>query len=1774
MAYNKGIALYNNIEAIKVAFKIEKEKREATAEEKRTLELYTGFGGLKCILDNRPQEMWPKNEKMLFPIVQNLKEIIRQESNGDEILERIYWQSLKNSVLTAFYTNEKLVRGIGNAIWNSTGGFGKMIDPSSGGGRFLHAFDDYNSSIKKTAYEKDLLTGLILKAKEGKNSDVRVSGFETFEEREEGSYDIALTNIPFGNFRVADNKYMSSKEEVRRKSTYALHNYFFIKGMDTIKDGGILAYITSRGVADAVGNRSIRNGLMRQGNLIGAFRLPDNLFRQEAGIDVGTDLIIIQKNGAKKEDEITEREMAFIESEETGLRNTYFGRDIDKGKKLLGEPVMTTDRYGKDYVKVQYAGNALSEDLRKNIEDMFGLYYKPELKREREEVTNEEKDKVKNILGSEVLSLYDLFGISDEERTQIRTTGKKKKYNNPKAEAGIPPNPKEPELKKWNQILGNLTIGSIVKDNNQVGTLVYDKNGEIAFRPILGMIQRDKEVLEAYIDIRDSYYRLFDYEKEEQRENKEEREYLNRYYDSFIEKFGGLREADNAAVTMMDVTNEEILNLEKYKDGERIKADIFYEPVSFNVKAEEIVNSQEALSASLNLFGKVDMEYIQERTGKGIEEIINSLENLIYFNPEEKEWEAAGKMLAGNVYQKISNFNVWKGYCEGEELKWTMKTLDALDSVKPIVIPFEDLGLNLGERWLPEHIYNEFAKELFGVETTVSYTAANDTFLVKMKEYSQSAKALWGVNYKVSPEDMLQHALHNTMPRLTKQIWTGREYKNVMDVETTQEAAAKIEQMQNKFTEFMEGKNNEEKEIIADLYNRKFNCYVRPSYDGSCQTFPGLSFENFDYNDLYNSQKDAIWMLKQNGGGICDHEVGAGKTMIMCVGAHEMKRIGMANKPLIIALKANVHEIAKTYQRAYPDAKILYPGKEDFSKDKRENIFREIKNNNYDCIILTHDQFGKIPQSLKIQQEIIEEEIRDLEESLEVLEQRSLGWEGRDLRKGLEKRKENLEANLKNIISSINKNKDNSIDFREMGIDHIFVDESHQFKNLMFNTRHTRVAGLGNTNGSKRSANLLFAIRDIQKRTGRDLGATFLSGTTISNSLTELYVLFKYLRPKALEEQGFNCFDAWAANYIRKSTEFEPSVVNEPQQKERFRYFVKVPELAMFYNEITDYRTADMIGIDRPEKTETLVNIPPTPAQEDFIERLVKFAKFGDATILDRPPLSESEAKSKMLIATDYARKMALDMRMIDPFRYEEETQNKASICADKLNSYYQRFNEQKGTQFVFSDLGTYKQGQWNVYSEIKKQLVERYGIPEKEVRFIQECTTENSRKKMIAEMNEGKVRILFGSTSMLGTGVNAQERAVAVHHLDIPWRPSDLQQREGRAVRKGNVVAKAFADNKVDILVYATEKSLDAYKFGLLSNKATFISQLKKQQLGSRVLDEGAIDEKSGMSYAEYVAILSGNTDLLNKAKLDKQIKQLEQEKLLFFRGIAQSERAIIKLNDEIRKNQDAVKDMRKDYINFIKYTQKYGQDLISKDNDILSGNTIGKYMHSMRDLFTSHSVEEGWKKVGQFGGNEICIRNTYDGVKVSMRGNETGRIYSLKTGSLPKAYGEVGAYLNELGNTLNERADKIQDKTEKLKEDVGHLTKSLKEDKEWNKTGILSDLKQQSAVLDAKILADIERLKNEEANEENAEIERIKDISIRLIRPGVMKIYAEVDGGKREATLTLVQMAQIKNEEIDKQTLAVQIFISEHYKECQMEKQQEEPEMNEEKKIFNIKY
>ena len=1236
--------------------------------------------------------------------------------------------------------------------------------------------------------------------------------------------------------------------------------------------------------------------------------------------------------------------------------------------------------------------------------------------------------------------------------------------------------PLEPHLKD-----GSLAWVHTQGVRYQVGVLKDVTRYGATFHP-LDMEGMQKEKAQLYISMRDTYERLYAQEAERQEANDMLRRHLNTYYDEFVMRYGCLNAKQNVKLLMMDASGRNMLALERSEGGTMVKADIFDRPVSFSQETTVTAESpEEALSASLNRYGGVNLPYMESLCDMAQADMLEALKGRVYYNPMVGNYEIADRFIAGNVVVKAKEVEEWvKGHEGHGMMPQAREALAALHGNIPEQIPFEDLDFNFGERWIPTGVYAAYMSRLFETDVRISYSESLDEYSVACSHRTMKITDEFLVKGYYRHYDgmhLLKHALHNTCPDMMKKVGEDEHGKDIKarDSEGIQLANAKIDEIRGGFTEWLEEQSPEFKKRLTDMYNNKFNCFVRPKYDGSHQTFPGLDLKGLGITDLYPSQKDCIWMLKQNGGGIADHEVGTGKTLIMCVAAHEMKRLGLVHKPMIIGLKANVREIAETYRKAYPNARVLYASEKDFEAANRVRFFNDIRNNDWDCVIMSHDQFGKIPQSPELQQRILQAELDTVEENLEVL--RSQGKDvSRAMLRGLEKRKFNLTAKLEKVEHAIKSRTDDVADFRQMGIDHLFVDESHQFKNLTFNTRHDRVAGLGNSEGSQKALNLLFAIRTIQERTGKDLGATFLSGTTISNSLTELYLLFKYLRPKELERQDIRCFDAWAAIFAKKTTDFEFNVTNNIVQKERFRYFIKVPELAAFYNEITDYRTAEDVGVDRPDKNEILHHIPPTPDQEYFIKQLMEFAKTGDATLLGRLPLSETEEKAKMLIATDYARKMALDMRMIDP-EYEDHPDNKASHCAKMIAEYYHRYDAQKGTQFVFSDLGTYQPGGWNVYTEIKRKLVEDYGIPAHEIRFIQECKSEKSRKAVIEAMNEGYVRVLFGSTSMLGTGVNAQRRAVAIHHLDTPWRPSDLAQRDGRAVRKGNEIAKLYADNRVDVIIYAVEKSLDSYKFNLLHCKQTFISQLKSGAMGARTIDEGAMDEKSGMNFSEYMAILSGNTDLLDKAKLEKKIASLEGERKSFNKGRRESELKLEEKTLALRNNQAAVAAMTEDWEKFTAaaQTDREGNrlNLIKIDGlDSADEKTIGK---RLQEIARNATTGGQYKRVGELYGFPIEVISEptlRDGLEFTdnrfvVKGNLR---YNYNNGHLAMADTHAAAmnFLNAL-ERIPGIIDQHQKRNEVLEQEIPQLQAIA--GKTWKKEDELKQLKSELAALDRKI-------------------------------------------------------------------------------------------------------
>ena len=1490
MAYNPLHKLQDNIAAIRIALAHEP-GNYVSAEQEQVLKKYAGFGGIKAVLyPNKGLEEWTKlgatkEDIRLHPAMMELHALLTQHFTGKEYETVI--QSIKNSVLTAFYTPEIVPQTL-YRILKEQGIEPKIIyEPSSGAGIFItEAIKVFPGLEQITVVEKDILSGKVLSTLLDDSPTpvkVQISGFEEVSANDNGNYDLIVSNIPFGNFSVYDSEYQDNDLSGK------IHNYFFAKGLDKIGNGGLLAYITTDGFLNSPSNKPAREYLFKRADFISLSLMPDNLMKDTGNTEAPCHLLIIQKNEIKQK--FSADEMLLLETElQQNEFGTYhlnqfvathyaaisMGDEIIEGKNQYGNPhrqiwqnaaIDSLDEplsiLLSDHLRMNFNYSSfkqLQESFRQGQTLQGKKFTFLSIPESRQETTNMQlglfdiapaeaanraldylKESDKTIVQKQTAKLISTIKTTErpEHESIVLLTGKAKLNNRyvyklfsnieeirfpaKWMDASLLSGELErlsAELKQYaysyqyegdksleaafalkNDLPGVFTHlkqfykdGALVIHQGKIGTLSnVDKENDQATFQALSIGEKDKKFFEQYTGIRDNYFELFERESGDQTEYTGLRRNLNEVYDEFTGAYGVLNSAPNKKLILKDEAfGLTILSSLERKDGDVfVKSDILTASLIAKEEVYTTDNPAEALARVLNEKGRVDIDLIARAMRKTEEETIASLGNHIYINPETGTWVTSDEYLSGNVIHKlkIAETKASKN-TNNDQLQ---RSLDAIKKVQPERIPFELLDFNLGERWIPVEYYNRFASELFDLNAKVTYLQSVDIFKVSTdgnnarinQEYAIEPKS----GNKVYGYTLLEHALENTTPFFTYEV-EGVDGKKVRlpDNDAIQLAHQKIESIRKQFGEWLQELPPDEQKSIETLYNETYNCYVLREYDGSHLTFPGLNKERLGIEDLYSSQKNAAWRIIQNRGALIDHEVGLGKTLTMVVASREMKRLGIIRKPAILALKANVSQIAETYRKAYPNARILAPGENDFTPAKRQRLFFEIKNNNWDCIILTHDQFGKIPQSPELQKKILQDELDNLESDLDTLKDMGTAISKKML-KGLEVRKNNLQGNLKEVLDKIEKKKDEDINFKELGIDHLFVDESHKFKNLTFTTRHNRVAGLGNMEGSQKALNMLFAVRTLQEKFDSDLCVTFLSGTPISNSLTEMYLLFKYLRPNEMKRQHIENFDAWAAVFARKTVDFEFSVTNEIIAKERFRHFIKVPELALFYNEITDYKTAKHINLDKPALDEELVNIAPTPAQKDFMQRLMQFAKTGDGSLIGRPRLTGDEDKGRMLIATNYAKKMAADMRLISD-KYEDHPGNKVSVCARKVAELYRESHEHKGTQIVFSDIGTPKPDQFNIYDALKDKLVNDFDIPPHQITFIHDWT-DKKRPELFQKMNRGEIRIIMGSTDKLGTGTNIQRLGVAEHDLDIPWRPSDLDQRGGRFARQGNILAK-----------------------------------------------------------------------------------------------------------------------------------------------------------------------------------------------------------------------------------------------------------------------------------------------------------------------------------------------------------------------------------------------
>ncbi|MEO6328741.1 MAG: helicase-related protein [Ginsengibacter sp.] len=1809
MGYNSLQKLQDNISAIRIALKW-KEGQSLSDAQVQALKHYTGFGGLKAVLfPSGPKDEWiklsaSKEDLKLYPQIIELHKLLQQHFNATEYKQVI--DSIKNSILTAFYTPEIVPQTLFNVL-KELGVHPKNIyEPSSGAGVFVtEAVKVFPKLESITAIEKDILSGRVLTALGSSIPvpvSVQVTGFENTSNHYNGKHDLIVSNIPFGNFRVFDEAFRD--ESISGK----IHNYFFAKGLDKIKDGGLLAYITTDAFLNSPSNKPAREYLFDHGNFVSLNVMPDNLMKETGNTEASSHLLIIQKNINKPFLSVEEKLLVNTIEHENDFGKYNTNEYISQHPELiLGDEIKPgQNQYGKANQSVWQNGdiNDIKQKLAQNINDGINKHFNKE--KFSLEVPNENIAKGKPLTylpmpankvdnSSVQLGLFDVAPavninramayINDLDATTVdkrsarivnifKTTDRPQHeavvliaakalafkqyayklysnvdevqfpanwmsaaaihhelsglssqlhlYNHKFYNEGEPTfhlafNNKEEKLEELKNVNPYYKDGTLIVHNGRVGFVSYVTSEEM--HPVFIPAREDKKDVafyQQYTAIRDTYLALVDKEETQKIEYPGLRNQLNESYDALVSGFGIL----NSAVNRQRILKDEdfgfimLASLERKEGDQYFKADILTQSLIQKQEVFHTENPVEALAKSLNDKGSVDIDFIAAAIGQTKEEAIRTLGNHIYLNPANHTWETSDKFLSGNVVIKLSIAKEEAGNAPGNVQ--LQRSLEALEKIQPEKISFELLDFNLGERWIPQDYYNRFATHLFEVDTAVNYFPSVDTFKVKPDGSNAKINQEYAVTTKSGKTSygntLLEHALENTSPFYTYEVDLGDKTIRVPDNDAIQLAHQKIESIRNNFTQWLKELPDTNKKNLEELYNNTFNCYVLREYDGSHLQFPGLDKKRLGIEDLYSSQKNAAWRIIQNRGALIDHEVGLGKTLTMIVSAHEMKRLGIANKPMILALKANVDQIRDTYRKAYPNAKVLAPGQNDFTPAKRIRLSHEIKNNNWDCIILTHDQFGKIPQSPEIQREIFQTELDNVEKDLHTL--KDMGGEiSRRMLKGLEIRKNNLQIKLSSILHDIEQKKDAGINFKDLGIDHLFVDESHKFKNLTFTTRHDRVAGLGNIDGSQKALNMLFAVRTLQEKFNSDLCVTFLSGTPISNSLTEMYLLFKYLRPNEMKMQQIENFDAWAAVFARKTVDFEFSVTNEIIAKERFRHFIKVPELALFYNEITDYKTAKHINLDKPELDEQLINIPPTPDQQEFIKKLMTFAKTGNAELIGRLPLTKEEDKGRMLIATNYAKKMAADMRLINPFIYEDHPNHKVNICARKVAELYKLSEGQKGTQIVFSDIGTPKPDAFNIYDALKNKLVTDFSIPADHITFIHDWT-DRQKPELFRKMNNGEIRILLGSTEKAGTGLNVQRNVIGMHHLDIPWKPSELEQRNGRGARQGNVLAKEEYSNKVMNYIYAVEQSLDNYKFNLLKNKQTFISQMKNCELNVRTIDEGAIDENSGMNFSEYIAILSGDTSLLEKSKMEKKIAVLESLRNAHHKEIVRSRFQLENLQRDRETTLHTLSKLTKDessyksHLQFDKDGTKSNPIQLEKFNSA-DADAIGAYLIKLSATRKPDTLEDDAMKIGTLYGFDLYIRSQKEAYEDKgmfeyhyqniyyAKSKETDIKYSWNQGHINIDNPKIAAryFLNAI-----DRVEALKEKYQKNLNDLDQNIPMLQQliSKPFEKDEELARLKKNIAKLEGEIAIKIQTNQMKQNNTADEKVVEVKEVPV----------------------------------------------------------------------------
>ena len=1429
-----------NVEALEVVRTLMKEGREATPEEREILGKYRGWGGVELgraystdMMRRSFTDRWgapTEQGKLLGRLADVIDEL-------DPKGERGVLSAINRAALTSYYTPTGIAKVMNR--FAELAGFkgGSMLDPSMGNGVF-------EGTMSKGVQQRTMIHGIELDWLTGQiarnlypDANVLVTGYEQAGTAD-NAYDVVMSNIPFGSISVTDKTWKHDSSPVRKAAQGKIHNYFAVKMLDNTRPGGLCVIMTSNAILDTKGNQIIREHLADQAEVLGVVRLPDNTFKG-AGTSVVTDVIFLRKY---KDD-----------ADRAAIRgNEDYTANIEKPFLSSGELQLTNPTDGKTY-KVTVNGYFTKNKGMMIGDAKAGGQYRAD------------EFGLGSSLGTDELAK----AMSKIVEKKIVGDRKGKLFDTHKTEREVHQAVSEAYKGDGNFI----SSGNIVEQDGMFGIVTSNKNkyGDVTstFNEMPSLKAKASRI-RAMLPIREAMKELIAAEIGGTKEDvlKELRKKLQGAYDAYVKKFGHLNNKENDFL-IEDIDGYTLRSLERWKDGKFDGlSDIFTKnTIKPALDLSTAKTPADAISLSLAEYGEINPSFMEDVLGESWAEQCG--ETLFRTPFTEDVFETADAYLSGDVKTKLEQARE-----AAKQDKSFERNVEALEAVQPKDIPFEDISIRMGARWIPAEVYTDFMFDMFGIrkndwkgnKSGVEYMPEVDQYVVNVANNELGGEAdAWRTSRRAASEVFTAALQDKSLSVFDTIKEDGKEIK-VLNKEETELLNNKIQDLRTEFEDWL-SQNPEREEMLMRLYNDKFNRTVLRKFDGSHLNVAGLMGK-----ELRPHQKDAVWMLINNRGGIVDHIVGAGKTLVMQSAIMEMRRMGIAKKPMIIGLKATVAQIAKEFREAYPAARILAPTEKDFSKENRKRFMSQIALNDYDCVILSHDQYCMLPHTEEVERGVIDEQMMQLDAAIEYLYgQSDKNQLTKKQIKGLEKRKANLEAKLDKLLD---RKIDREFTFEGLGVDYLFVDECQHFKSLPYVSTYDRVAGLGDKQGSQRAIALLNGVRYLQRMHQGDRGTVFLSGTTISNSLSEIYHLLNYLRPSEMERLGMTTFDAWAGNYAIHTAELEYGVTNELKEKDRFRSLTNIPELSKMYAEIADVRNDLNLKLPKPKMRSHVVTVPQSDIMQEINREIVNMVKNKDGSYFG---IDSKDTTPWGLLASTLSAKAAINPRLIDD-TLDDEGGKIPAVC-ENVKKIYDQFKEQKGTQLIFCDTGVPGKGKkYDAYSDIINRLVNDYGIPRKEIADIHEAGTDEKRKELFAKVNDGSVRILIGGTKNMGTGVNVQKRIVAMHHVDVPWTPADREQREGRGVRQGNEIARDFNDDNVDVYFYATEGSLDMYKYQLQETKGKLFAQFKSGTIGDRTFDEG--DAEGDFDPAEVVAMLSGNPVIFEKSKQDKKVEKLRRAK------------------------------------------------------------------------------------------------------------------------------------------------------------------------------------------------------------------------------------------------------------------------------------------------------